>query len=1469
MKNNRFDSSRNSGKLKYSLFWLIASVIAAVSLFAIGQSTAPNIPPISLADEPLYAKGTRDKPTITLALSVEFPTVGAQYLGPTASSTTDDSYTQSKEYLGYFDADSCYTYVNAPAAVTGYTTADLKRFDRISSSTNHGCGGNGFSGNFMNWATSSAIDVLRLGLTGGDRIVDTGDLTILQRAVLRNGGFYNDGNFPAKQLYANLAGEAVPNSLRSTYTGDIWIANCLNRIHFGTTSTGTCDAPGANADLGTPTGGPSSTGVTSFDGTLVGYSSASCANENGTCTFSGKYSVAYGAGSKWKIGVFTNGTTCSNGVFGDPLVGTAKKCYISVAPYVDPTTTTALTSDSFFYARVKVCEISSGVLADTRKYNGEDYCLRYPNGKYKPVGNLQKYSDRLRVAAMGYLMDDTLDRYGGVLRAPMKYVGPKTYDSTGSLLAGVNTKIEWDESTGVFTANPEGAAEGKSGVINYLNQFGRTGATAGTYKTFDPVGELYYEAVRYIQGLDATPEATSGITTAMKDGFPVYDNGNSGLTLSRADPHAGGSSTKDYSCLKNNIVVVGDVNTHADKSVPGNTKTTSNDFARSSSLANNEPDFTNWTRVVGRFEKKGTQSYIDGAGATRNTDATNSNVANSDGNYSNLEDATPGCCNNNSYLMAGIAYWANTHDVRGANWTANPSAQRLGMRITTYVLDVNENGSQTSLNNRRNNQFYLAAKYGGFKDNSGGKGNPFLNAAGNTDNSGWETAIGSNLASKYFLSSSASEVLKSLRDIFENISKEGNSIAGGAISTQRLTTAGGAIYQAQFDPADWSGDLVSLPVSVSSGNVVSISDTPQWRAATKLDTKIAADSTGSSRKIFIGKKTANISGAATEFKLLANLESDLQLALDKAKPNLPSDGFAQDRINFLRGDRSLEGSTFRRRGSVLGDIINSGVAFSGEPTTQISSSDYTTFVATNKARKKALFVGANDGMLHAFNAADGEEIFAYIPSWLGPKLPALTNTTYNTGNHQSFLDGTPVVGEAKIGGANDASASASWKTILVSGTGGGGQGVFGLDVTNPDAFDASKVLWEFTDRDDVDMGNVIGRPQILRFRTSAPGAAATYKWFAVVPSGVNNYVDDGKFGTGRPALFLLDIGKAVNTSWELGSNYYKISLPFNDAFKSTKATGLANFKATGGASGEVAYIFAGDFHGNMWKLDFTTKSFAAWNLISPYNADEAINKLSAFKSTSAPSSAIPLYVAKDGSNIVQPITMEPSVVRGPNRGIIVTFATGKYLEASDNTVNSTTQIQTAYALFDDGGTSADSSNPTSIIKSRERLIQGTTSASGLITFNSFNWGRPTTNGDTTQRSGWYFDYSHAGERQISGFGVFGNKIIFGSVIPPDAVLDACGSGTGYQYIINLATGSGSVELSQVGLLGEPFVLEVGTSALTNSDSTGRRVKTTTGQIILQGSTGLKTVTTQPTDSSIVGRLSWRQINNYQDLKNAP
>jgi type IV pilus assembly protein PilY1 len=534
------------------------------------------------------------------------------------------------------------------------------------------------------------------------------------------------------------------------------------------------------------------------------------------------------------------------------------------------------------------------------------------------------------------------------------------------------------------------------------------------------------------------------------------------------------------------------------------------------------------------------------------------------------------------------------------------------------------------------------------------------------------------------------------------------------------------------------------------------------------------------------------------------------------------------------------------------------------PTTNISSSTYTSFRSNNAARTPAVFVGANDGMLHAFNAATGNELFAYIPSWLGSKLSALTNPSF-VNNHQSYVDSTPVVAEAEVGSAGTA---ADWKTVLVGGTGAGGKGVFALDVTNPSTFTKSSVMWEFTPADDADMGNVIGKPQILKFRTSASNAAATYKWFAVVGSGVNNYVPDsvGLFSsTGNPALFLLDLSKPVGTSWTLNTNYYKISLP-SSTLSATKATGLINFQVALGSARQVTKLYMGDLHGNLWKLDFSLLGTADWTM----------TKLSTFKKgATAPFTAYPLFIAKDSAGNEQPIMMAPSIATGPTPdSAYVFFGTGKYIETPDK--GSATQ-QSAYTIYDDGNASGDTltgaATRSSAVSGRGRLAAGTVdSSTGAISVPPVTLGRAASDTDTTQRSGCYINYPNSGERQISNARLLGNTVVFNSLIPGTA--NANGSclgaeGGGYRYEWDLCKAGIRRVLSSISGEVIPFDNK-GLTTYSASDSTGRRVKTTINQIVTQGVSGVSTSATDIKPVEVItGRLNWRQIHNYQDLKNAP
>ena len=1547
---------------KYALILVAIPLVITASFLALSGTTAPDIPELPLSSVPLYAATGGDKPALALALSVEFPTVGAQYVDPdnNNNSTTDDpTYSPSIEYLGYYDAESCYTYKDT--LLTGETSAD-KRFVRRGPAiplstpntanptwTSRMCwdgtksyskddgttpafsttSNDAFSGNFLNWASSSAIDMLRLALTGGDRVIDTATLTVLQRAVIPDGdpiSMGNSSNFPSKRLYRSGTSRAitstgfasasyasgvsyfgaVPSSMATAAgTNDIYVANTLNRIYFGTAKSGNNSGGFGSYTLGVSTTIPSTNSVYTgslpsdatnyasewWPGSYTDYrwsaSGDSTHRGNPISTTTSSQQIFFGAGSNWAVVTVPSGTPiyCSNTWFqsfnisglvnGDPASGVAKACYMRPPP--TPSASNALNSDGYFFSRVQVCDRdpSTYALKENRYWN---FCTRYsdgattPNTSYKPTGVIQKYADQLRLAAFGYLMDQTTDRYGGVLRAPMKYVGPRTFDTTGNenTPTGGNPKQEWNPVTGQFYANPDnnttvattdGRAINLSGVVNYVNQFGRTGSVPGRYKKYDPIGELHYQALRYLQGLSPSSSAISSMTTAMYDGFPIY--------TTWTDPYGSPRScTDDYSCIKSNILVIGDINAWD-----------YNSRLPTASAANNIPDIAYWQGITSSFESNAATSYVDGQGVTRTT-----------GNPFTANSASLTSASGNTSIV-GSAYWAHTHDIRGTSWTNATSAgtagadlQRPGLRVKTFGFDVNEYGGSNNANTRHTtNQIFRAAKYGGFETDPSNTaknpyntwGNPFKKDDGTVDQYVWEdkdtraSRVGE--ANTYFLQSDARGVLSAFDDIFSRASTASYTNNGAAVSSKELRVAdANAVFQASFDTSDWSGDLEAKPIVVNSSNEVTISTTTNWTAAARL-AALAAPAT--SRNIVVGKVDDSTT-TATAFTWTA-IEDGLVAHLNG------TDGLGQDRLNYLRGDRSKEGNPFRMRYKLLGDIVNSGVAYSGKPTDKINSASYIAFYNDqievagtdgHAARTPAVFVGANDGMLHAFHATTGAELFAYIPSWLGSKLAALTSSSYITA-HQSYADGTPVVAEAQVGSAGTAD---DWKTVLVSGTGGGGQGVFALDVTNPAAFSASKVMWEFTNDDDPDMGYVVGEPKIIKLRTSAYNASPlTYKWFAVVPGGVNSYSTantSGQFGSGNPTLFLLDLSKPVGTSWTLGTNYYKVSLPIDSTFSQTHPTGLVNFgiSLSKDKADEVAQMYLGDLHGNLWKLDFSFVGSANWNM----------NKLTAFNKGTTPSPFYPLYIAKDSASTpnVQPITMAPHIMPGPSKDTsYVFFGTGKYMETADK---SSTAQQTVYMLYDDNTITGGDSSPVGVsaISGRGRLRAGSsTTSSGLITVSvqAFVWGRAQTSTDnttvnTTVRSGWYYDFTNSRERQVYGATNLGSFVKFNSTIPGSSSTGSCSAsgGGGNEYQVNIS-GNGTGKPSVVGLLGAPLVFEIVDAATTShSDSTGRRNKTKTYASVQQGSGGLGQPT-MTTVSYIGGRLSWRQINNYQDLVNTP
>lgn len=522
----------------------------------------------------------------------------------------------------------------------------------------------------------------------------------------------------------------------------------------------------------------------------------------------------------------------------------------------------------------------------------------------------------------------------------------------------------------------------------------------------------------------------------------------------------------------------------------------------------------------------------------------------------------------------------------------------------------------------------------------------------------WHAAV--NGRGQYFSAADAETYAESLSEALASIEKRSGS--GGSIGTNTGSTDDGVkLYASRFDPNFWSGDVFSIGIadadSLCGSDVIQeICSTPDWRAADQ----IALQNWDSGRQI-----------------ITLDSESGNGVAF---RNGTAAPGLTPEQVAYLRGNRSNEGTgpnKFRPRGkSPLGDIVNSGPVFEGAPsrirypsvwqnllnTGAINpepNNSYAGFRSTYMDRVPMLFVGANDGMLHVLNADTGQELMAYVPKTVIPRLGQLTQPNYR---HQLYVDATVASGDVYFGSA--------WHTVIAGGLGGGGQAVYALDVTGgPGYFNESTsapdiALWEFTDSDDPDLGNSFGEPTIIRMHNG--------KWAAVFGNGYNNTRADDPdpndgvstvSATGQAAIFIVDI--------EDGTLLRKIDTGRGSAADPTnqnRANGIAGVSPVDIDGDFITdYLYAGDLFGNMWKIDVTSTSPASWDI--------------GFSSGGTPQ---PLFTAVDASNKAQPITSKPAIRQHPyglDHGVIVYFGTGKYLEAADASPK-TSPTNSFYGIWD-------------------------------------------------------------------------------------------------------------------------------------------------------------------------------------------
>ncbi len=751
----------------------------------------------------------------------------------------------------------------------------------------------------------------------------------------------------------------------------------------------------------------------------------------------------------------------------------------------------------------------------------------------------------------------------------------------------------------------------------------------------------------------------------------------------------------------------------------------------------------------------------------------------------------------------------------------------------------------------------------------------------------WHAGV--NGRGAYFSATDPTSLANSISTALASVNAARGSSTGVATSNPNISVNDNYIFSTTFSTGTWDGQIARQQINTTTG---AVSGTPDWLAQAKLDNKSAASrviwafdgssgAAANNMKVFNAANFGGGTGSTDPFSkthisaasvgLSQFLCSSSSSCLTSTDQTLAA---GNNLVNYLRGDRSNEGPKtdntkyFRERAHILGDIVNSQSVYVSKPSSSFADAGYSAFATANASRLAVVYVGANDGMLHAFRAkgsataeaaaataaanntpatvsaaiaaqaADvtagvdgGQELWAYIPTVLLPNLYHLADKNYSN-NHRYYVDGVQEVADVCISSCG--TTSAIWKTILVGGLARGGRAYYALDITDPAN---PKALWEYTDSN---LGYTYGNPQI--------GKLADGTWVVLFTSGYNNVTnDDGSSGDGQGRLYVLNA--------------------YTGAFIRSITTGVGTTSSPSGlskiaaqvvnpiADNTIIAVYGGDLYGNLWRFDINNNIGVAG-----YDA-----QLLAQLSDSATSSGNP-----------QPITTKPQVglVDG---NVVVYIGTGVYLASSDV---DNKNVQSIYAIKDPLLTTGVASTA---IYPNPRAAGGFVQQSQTTT--TCPSGSPSTicvAGDSVRTStnnavsfstngGWYLDLlplkvtgtgssattapiTPVGERAntdlVLGFGL----LIFNTNTPEPKVCTLGGSSN--QYYLDYRTG-GPASSSTTGVIGVSLGNQLFSSpAIANVNGQGIAISVGSGD----GSPTSKQVPPNPTPGD-TRRTLWRELIN--------
>lgn len=910
----------------------------------------------------------------------------------------------------------------------------------------------------------------------------------------------------------------------------------------------------------------------------------------------------------------------------------------------------------------------------------ENNCVKQPNGKYKPEGLIQQYAEvqgtpRMRFSAFGYLNDPSTDLEYGARRNRKGGLMHARMKYVGPNLADdknipdTNPNAEWDENTGIFIANPDKA---DADLTPYsLKKVENSGVISYINRSGHIVPGSKFKREDNVSELYYTAYRYMKGLKNIPD-YLDFNIRNSGVNF---DQLIGG------------LPIISDWQEGGHDPIQftcqknyalgiGDTRTANDWYMKedAETVSPKDPIFSG-----NRFETLRT------------------NMHKSEGISDEYTDKTKG-----GDYIAVFAYDANTTDMR----PDMPEKQTM----QTYWIDVLEAG----LNPKETNPYWMATKYGGFKvpENFDPLTNTSVLAESLWWTSGESLTTNKNTQNKrpdnFYAANGPEGMINGLTKAFKSIQLEQHGGSSAISLSPTDPNADSMAFQASYVSGSWTGNLKGSKINKTT---LTINETPEWDAESQLPA-------WAERKVYINN------GGLKDFKTNG---TSIQ-------------GLSQEQVNYLLGDQSKEvDGTFRSRTSILGDIVNSQPVYVGSPRLDAFSmrsfpgtGSYAEWASRNQ-RTPVVYVSANDGMLHGFNAESGEELFAFIPATVVQNgLTELTDKNYY---HRYYVDGEITVADVFI--------NTSWRTVLVGTLGSGGveknrktshNAVFALDITDPNAV---SLLWEKSSADIKDaeglpaLGVSLGKPVIIQNKNN--------QWKVVLGNGPNS-------GGDTASLISLDLfgGNATTT---------KITNTANNGLSAIRA-----WDSTG--DGMTDTLYAGDLNGNLWKID---------NLTGTHKMTK-------------------LFTATDPSGASQPITTVPLVGISPyDRSTWVFFGTGLYLSTQDAVNN---QVQSWYGIQDNGANNKTRS------KLLERKIIKDVALTGQSNIKIARVIESGTRAELEGKEGWYIDFYNmqgkeplaTGERMITP-NKFQGGALTGTTRNPNAHDPCAIDGAGISMAIDPFTGA--------------------------------------------------------------------------------